>query len=96
MEVIAEFSFNNGKKFIEKNHGAEFQEIRDVISSVDASRLKTKRSKEKTMVGRMLYSPKGLNSEFTRQFKNKGWNPVKIEVETFTLEIGEIHEGCGI
>lgn len=93
MEIVAEFSFNKGKEFVEKNHGAELQEIKDAIFSVDASRLKTKVSKEKTMVGQMLYSPKGLNRQFERRFKNKGWYTPRIEVKTVVRETGETHKG---
>jgi len=48
MKVVAEFSFKNGKGFIEKNHNAEFQEVKEVISLVAAARCRTKISKEKT------------------------------------------------
>jgi hypothetical protein len=93
MEIIAEFSFNNGKEFIEKHHKEELREIREIISLVDASRFKTKISKEKTMAGRMLYSPKRINNEFMRLFKSRGWTPVRIDVRTFVPETGEIHRG---
>jgi len=49
MEIIAEHSFNKGKEFIEKFHGLELQELRKIVHSVDASRFKTKVSKEKTL-----------------------------------------------
>jgi hypothetical protein len=93
MEIIAEFSFNNGKEFIEKYHKEEFQEVRNIISSVDISRFKTKVSKEKTMIGKKLYSPKKINNELMKQFKSKGWAPVRIEVQTFVPEIGYTHKG---
>jgi hypothetical protein len=54
MEIIAEYSFNKGKEFIEKHHKAEFENLKKVIGSVDASRCKTKVSEEKTMKGQML------------------------------------------
>jgi len=93
MEIIAEFSFNKGKEFIEKNHGAELQELREVISLVDASRFKTKVSEEKTMPGRLLYNPKELNNEFKRLLYGKGWRKRRIQVKTVVPEICEEHKG---
>ncbi|RLG48799.1 MAG: restriction endonuclease [Thermoproteota archaeon] len=93
MEIIAEFSFNKGKEFIEKNHRAELQELREIISLVDASRFKTKVSKEKTMEGRLLYNPKELNNEFKRLLKERGWKKRRIQVKTVVPEIAEEHKG---
>lgn len=93
MKIVAEFSFNKGKEFIEKNHKAELEEIKEVISLVDASRFKTKISKEKTMLGRLLYNPKELNREFERLLNERGWEKKRIEVRTFVPEIGQEHKG---
>jgi hypothetical protein len=93
MEIVAEFSFNKGKEFIEKHHKPEFQEVIDIISSVDASHFKTKVSKEKTMPGRLLYNPKQLNNEFKKLLKNKGWETKRIQVKTVVSEIGKEHTG---
>jgi len=93
MEIVAEFSFNKGKEFIEKHHKLELQEVIDIISSVDASGFKTKVSKEKTMPGQLLYNPKQLNSEFKKLLKNKGWETKRIQVKTVVSEIGEEHIG---
>lgn len=40
MEIVAEFSFNNGREFIEEHHKLELLDVREIISSVDASRLR--------------------------------------------------------
>lgn len=93
MEIIAEFSFKKGKEFIEKHHKAEFQEVRKIISLVDATRLKTKVSKEKTMKGKLLYSPIELNKEFKRLFNERGWESVRIDVKTYVQEIEQEHKG---
>ena len=93
MEIIAEYSFNNGRKFIETNHKAELKEIKEIILSVDVTQLKTKVSREKTMPGRLLYSPKEINEEFKRRFLEKGWEKARIEVRTFVPEINEEHKG---
>jgi len=93
MEIIAKYSFNKGKEFIEKHHKSEFQDLKKVIASVDASRFKTKVSKEKTMRGKMLYNPKEMNKEFKRLLKENEWETKRITVKTFVPEIGEEHKG---
>jgi hypothetical protein len=93
MEIIAEFSFKDGKEFLEKNHGNELKAIREVISLVDASSCRTKKSREKTMQGKMLYSPIDLNKRFFELFEERGWKPVRISVETMIPETGEKHKG---
>ena len=96
MQIVAQYSFSNGLTFLEEHHKLELNEVKDVISSVVGSRLKTKISKEKTMPGRALYSPKALNKEFRRLFENEGWRTgkfVRIEVKTFVPEISKEHKG---
>lgn len=93
MEIVAEFSFKNGKEFIEKRHKAELKEIKDIISSIDASILKTKISKEKTMKGKALYAPKELNKVFKESFEKREWETIRIGVKTTIPEIGRTHRG---
>jgi len=93
LEIVAEYSHKGGKEFLEKYHNKELEEIREVISLVDASVCKTKRSREKTMEGKILYSPILLNKMFFRLFKERGWESVKIDVKTTIPELGIIHEG---
>jgi len=93
MEIIAVYSFNKGEEFIEKQHKAEFEELKKVIASVDATQCKTKVSKEKTMTGQMLYNPKEMNKEFKRHLSARGWAVERITVKTFVPEIGEEHVG---
>ena len=93
MEIIAEYSFKGGKDFLEKLHGNELKEIREIVSLVDASVCKTKKSKEKTMKGKMLYSPIDLNKRFFELFDERGWKTVRISVKTFIPETDEPHEG---
>jgi hypothetical protein len=50
-----------------------YEEIKDVVAQVDAIKCLTKKSKEKTMKGKKLYSPKALNKEFERLFNQRGW-----------------------
>jgi len=93
LEIIAEYSHKDGKNFIEKYHPKELQEIKEVISLVDASACKTKESEEKTMMGEMLYAPKRLNKRFKELFTEREWTPTKIKVKTTIPEIGKTHKG---
>ncbi|MBI4895924.1 MAG: restriction endonuclease [Candidatus Aenigmarchaeota archaeon] len=93
MNIVAMYSFNGGKEFIEKHHKNELKEVIDVISLVDAKRCKTKISKEKTMPGKSLYSPVALNTEFKRLFYERGWNSKRIVMVTEIPEIKKTHRG---
>jgi len=96
MQIVAQYTFNNGKRYLLKHHRPELNEVKDVISSVVGSRLKTKISKEKTMKGKALYNPKALNKEFRRLFEKKGWKTGKlarIPVKTYVPEICKEHKG---
>ena len=59
------------------------QEIDAVIREVSVVR-KTKVSKEKTMVGRLLYSPKELNAKFKSSFRKKGYQELR---DTYTIQL---------
>jgi len=78
MRIAGIYSFNKGKEIIESNYPELLKEIKEIISSVDASRYKNKKSKEKTMKGRMLYSPIKLNKAFKAKFKKLKWKTVRI------------------
>ena len=94
MEIIAKYSHKKGEEFIEEHHKSELDEIKKIISLVDASILKTKISKEKTMKDRALYSPKELNKTFDRLFKENDWEiKVRIKVKTTVQETGRTHNG---
>ena len=68
------YSFNKGQEVIEKHYAKELAEVIGVIESVDAIAHKTKVSKEKTMPGKLLFRPSGLNKSFKRKFVAKGWD----------------------
>ncbi len=74
MKIAEKYSHLNGEEYILVHHKNLFKEIKDVIASVDASLYLTKTSKEKTMIGKMLYSPIELNKNFSTSFRSKGWN----------------------
>lgn len=71
MRVAAKFSFNDGEKRLE--NAPELAEVYEAVSKVDASVCLTKESTEKTMPGKMLYSPKALNKQCKTHFETSGW-----------------------
>ncbi|MDI6792710.1 MAG: BglII/BstYI family type II restriction endonuclease [bacterium] len=58
------------------------REICEVIAKVAVAR--TKVSKEKTMRGRMLYSPKDMNRQFREAFTTSGYHELR---DTYTITI---------
>ncbi|OGX45283.1 MAG: restriction endonuclease [Omnitrophica WOR_2 bacterium RIFCSPLOWO2_12_FULL_51_8] len=81
MKIVGIYSFNKGKEIIERHHPELITEIKDIISSIDASKYKIKKSKEKTMKGKMLFSPIKLNEAFKSKFKKKRWKTVRIKCD---------------
>ncbi len=55
MIIAAEYSFNSGYDVIYSRWPHLVKEIEEIVTSVDANVHKTKRSREKTMPGRMLF-----------------------------------------
>jgi len=76
--VAGEFSFNNGATFVAKHFSGLIDEVYEAIARVDSSVCKTKRSKEKTMKGHQLFSPKALNKAFKREFSAMSWKNCKV------------------
>jgi restriction endonuclease BglII len=73
MKITQSHSHLNGYEWLLVHHRDVWKEIEKIIERTDAEKYKTKVSKEKTMKGRLLYSPIRLNEAFTRQFKESGW-----------------------
>lgn len=83
MDVLEVYSFNGGLEVFKKHYKKELIEVVEAIRSVDAKLMKTKESKEKTMPGRMLYSPKDLNKAILNDYLYKrGWKKPRIRIET--------------
>ena len=81
MRIVGEYSFNDGMKTVRNNYPKLFSEIRSIIASVDAHGCKTKESEEKTMTGKMLYSPVELNNQFKILFSKKKWESIRVKCD---------------
>ena len=73
MQVAATYSHLNGLEYMLVHHKELWNEIQAVIARIDAEACKTKVSKEKTMPGRLLYSPVAMNDKFKDNFRNLDW-----------------------
>ena len=80
MKVIDEYSHKNGKEWILQKFPEELQEVYSIIETINLNDFRTKESKEKTMLGKMLYSPAELNKEYKKVFSESGWAPYRINL----------------
>ncbi|OHB60523.1 MAG: restriction endonuclease [Planctomycetes bacterium RBG_13_46_10] len=81
MIIAGKYSFNKGLEAINKRYSHLFDEVESIIAKIDASKYKTKKSKEKTMPGRVLYSPRRLNIAFCSFFLEKEWLSPRVKCE---------------
>lgn len=78
MRIIEIYSHLNGQEFLLVHNKRLWSEIRSVISRVDATKCKTKVSKEKGMKGRMLYSPVEMNRLFKQLLQAGKWQESRV------------------
>lgn len=79
MKIAQKYSHLNGEEYLIVHHKKLYKEIIDTIQSIDASLYMTKVSKEKTMTGKMLYSPIDLNKIFNEKFNKLGWHETRYQ-----------------
>lgn len=73
MRIAAQYSHLNGLEYLQVHKPEIWENIRNAIMSVDAEACRTKVSEEKTMEGKVLYSPTCLNDRFRKVFYDLGW-----------------------
>ena len=74
MRIVETYSHLNGLEYLLVNKPNLWDEIRDVITSINAKHYRTKVSKEKTMKGKLLYSPVEINKAVNNAFEKRGWH----------------------
>ncbi len=74
MQIKARYSHLNGEEYLLVHRRRLWQEVQDVIESIDAAACRTKKSKEKTRSGRLLYSPIDMNRAFREGLTALGWS----------------------
>jgi hypothetical protein len=92
MRIVQNYSHLNGEEYLIVHHQQAYQEIKDAVAAVDAFACRKKRSKEKTMSGKILFSPKALNRAFKDFFSSKGWKESRYNyyVTTERRHVNEI------
>ncbi len=78
MKIRETYSHLNDLEFLLVHKPDLWKEIRSVVASVDADRCRTKVSKEKTMKGKLLYSPIDMNAAFKRLLRKKAWEESRV------------------
>lgn len=78
MKIVRTYSHLNGLEYLLVHKKHLWEEVLNVIASIDAESCKTKESKEKTMKGKLLYSPVDMNSEFKRKLGELDWEESRV------------------
>jgi len=74
MRLAQKYSHLNGEEYLIVHHKNLYGEIKAIVEDIYAEQFLTKKSKEKTMPGKMLYSPIALNKSFNTNFNKLGWH----------------------
>ena len=72
MRIAARYSHLNGEEYLLVHRKQLWEEVQEVMASVDASACRTKVSAEKTMPGKLLFAPKALNLAFKKGLEARG------------------------
>lgn len=78
MKIERVYSHLNGLEFLLVHQKPLWAEVQRVIRGVDATACRTKVSKEKGMVGRLLYAPKELNHCFYTALNERHWRESRV------------------
>lgn len=78
MKIREVYSHLNGLEFLIVHKKGLWGEIRQVVKEVDASTCKTKVSREKTMAGKVLFSPRDMNAQFKRLLAGRRWQESRV------------------
>lgn len=74
MRIKAKYSHLNGEEYLLVHRKQLWDEVKEVIAEVDAMACRTKVSREKTMPGKILFSPADMNNAFKEGLKARGWS----------------------
>ena len=78
MKITAYYSHLNGLEYLFVHHPTMWSEIKEIINSIDAEACKTKISREKTMKGKLLYSPVDMNKAMKEGFEIYDWKESRV------------------
>lgn len=78
MNIVEIYSHLNGLEFLIVHKPELWEEIKNVIALVHAENCRTKVSKEKTMKGKLLYSPIDMNKAFAELLHTNQWKESRV------------------
>jgi hypothetical protein len=78
MKIAETYSHLNGLEFLLVHKPSLWQEVQSVITEVDAEKCRTKVSNEKTMKGRLLFSPRDMNAAFSHLLREQSWDESRV------------------
>jgi hypothetical protein len=78
MRIAAYYSHLNGYEWLKMRRRGFWKEIEDTVAAIDASKHRTKISKERRTHGRLLYSPKAINKRFAYLLRRKKWEESRV------------------
>lgn len=78
MRIAETYSHLNGLEYLLVHKPQIWKQIQDVVRTVNAEKCKTKVSKEKTKLGRVLYSPIAMNKAIKNGFGTRRWSERRV------------------
>ena len=78
MKIIETYSHLNGLEFLLVHKPKLWVEVKKAIEEIDGASCKTKVSKEKTMKGKLLYSPIEINKLFKDKLQRLKWAESRV------------------
>ena len=78
MNISEVYSHLNGLEYLLVHKPELWQEIKTVITNVDAEKCRTKVSKERRSKGKLLYSPIDMNACFKRLLEEMAWHESRV------------------
>jgi hypothetical protein len=78
MKIAEIYSHLNGLEFLLVHRKPLWEEVQEVIHSIDAAACRTKVSNEKRMQGELKYSPKEMNRNFSEELSIRGWSESRV------------------
>ena len=78
MKIVQTYSHLNGLEYLLVHKKSLWREIEAVVKDIDASKCKTKVSKEVRMKGQTKYSPIDMNKEFHKRLQANNWKESRV------------------
>lgn len=78
MKISETYSHLNGLEFLLVHRPKLWAEIAQVIASLDAQACRTKVSKEKRTMEKLLFSPIDMNATFKQSLNQAGWSESRV------------------